>query len=694
MEPFTVICATCDSRIRVRNPNLVGQLATCPKCSSMIMIAPSESEPQQANGNSPPGQVQVSGRRALPVDSTAVTKEGLVVNMGGAIDSPSFPQAARASSPSDTDNEYRLADFDHESGALAPPPVQQQLSPTQAWQPHTAPHVPTSQWTSESTNRTRQYLLIGFLGISGIALAALLFTGFLRWYAAESPKDTLAGEQSTESVQADSKDIVGTGPEEPSQNPPYDSHNDSDNNSASVPSPAAADPSLYTLDPALALDPAPSRPSATVVPAVVPPLEPVVTNDSPANNSEPTVPVASDSALQLPKQLAAFAPMLSVEIQPQLPDAIEILSEAPVTAEDLGLTSSAGLPEIPAVDLTKQAQTPISALIIPKLPISQFISLWSNLSGVPTVADLDSLDAAAIDRNQKMQLELVQATTAGSIMSQLGQTLGLQAVPQENRFLQLRAPTELIEQKLPSTISLSGLLVDEAGEKWLTQALNELLPDWSASWTIADNQLQRPVLSDGSPMDPLLWFSAIKLIEGWRQATGQPSTLSGYSPSQLSSAFINPTDVTALEKQLAQITPQSRPVSQVLPRVCQEAGLHIWIDWANLGAIGLGPQTTAVFVTSARPLRRVLADYANEFSFVVAVLDSQSLIVTTNQVYRSTPQLYVIPSGGRTVEEWKSQLRPNTPAASGGVGAGAVVVIPTPDEKFVLVRCCRPSVSF
>lgn len=656
------------------------------------MIAAPESEPQQANGSSPAGQVQVSGRRALPVDSTAVTKEGLAVNMGGAIDSPSLPQTALDSSPSDIDDEYRLADFDQDSGALAPPPVQHQSSLSQSWEPHSAPHVPTSQWTSESTNRTRQYLLVGFLGISGIALAALLFIGFLRWYTAESPKDPLAIQQTTEPAQADSKDTVGTGAEEPSQNPPNDSQNDSQNDAASVPSPST-DPSLSTLDPALAPDPAPSSPSATVVPAVASPLEPV-TNDSPANNSEPTVPGSVDSTPQLPKQLAPFAPMLSVEIQPQLPDAIEILSEAPATAEDLGLTSSAGLPEIPAVDLTKQAQTPISALVIPKLPISQFISLWSNLSGVPTVADLDSLAAAAIDRNQKMQLELVQATTVGSIMTQLDQTLGMQAVPQENRFLQLRAPTELIEQKLPSTISLSGLLVDEAGEKWLTHALNELLPDSSALWTIADHRLQRPVLADGSPMDPLLWFSAIKLIEGWRMATGQSSTLSEYSPAQLSSAFINPTDVTGLEKQLALITPQSRPVSQVLPRVCQEAGLHVWIDWANLGAIGLGPQTTAVFVTSARPLRRVLADYANEFSFVVAVLDSQSLIVTTNQVYRSTPQLYVIPSGGRTVEEWKSQLRPNTPAASGGVGAGAVVVIPTPDEKYMLVRCCRPSISF
>ncbi len=653
------------------------------------MIAPAERPGQQA---SPPlaagkDQIEVQVRNGLPVDSMAVTKEGLAAAMGSLMASPDSP-AKPISSTQSGDDEYRLADED-EAGAPMAPPIQILGSHAQAWEPESGPHIPSSQWTSEATNRTRQYLLVGFLGVSGIALAALLFIGFLRWYATEqsSPSQALQPlqpERATDNVASnlDSvEDIPLASPnpnlDGPHQAPLEPTTIDAGNDNVLVTNPPV-DPNLVARDLEPTLESNPSEGSNSV--------------DSTATDTEPNNPTATQPSL--PKQIAAFAPMLNVEIQPQFPDAIEILSEAPVTAEDLGLTSSAGLPEIPAIEYTTQAQIPISGLIVPALPISQFVSLWSNVSGIPTVVDLDSLAAAAIDRNQSLALEMVQSATVGSIVPQLGKELGLKAEPQENRYLKLHAPSELIEQKLPRSVALDGLIADDAGERWLTQALDELLPDHSVTWTIADGQLQRPELEGNNPLDSLAWYSAVKLIEGWRLAKGEASTLSQYAATQLSAEFISPSEVTGLDAVLQQATPQSRPVAQVLPRICREAGVEAWIDWANVGAIGLGPQSTAVFVTAARPLRRALADYASEFSLVVAVLDSQSLLFTSNQAYRSSPQLYVLPSDGRTADEWKSQLRPFTPAADGGVGVGSVVVIPTPDEKFMLVRCCRPVVSF
>ena len=64
MEPFTVQCSTCQSRIRVRQASLIGQLANCPKCNAMIMITA-------------PQQIEVSNPGGFPVDSTAITKDGI-----------------------------------------------------------------------------------------------------------------------------------------------------------------------------------------------------------------------------------------------------------------------------------------------------------------------------------------------------------------------------------------------------------------------------------------------------------------------------------------------------------------------------------------------------------------------------------------------------------------------------------------
>ena len=38
--PFLVICASCESLIEVRNPELVGQIVACPNCGSMVLIEP------------------------------------------------------------------------------------------------------------------------------------------------------------------------------------------------------------------------------------------------------------------------------------------------------------------------------------------------------------------------------------------------------------------------------------------------------------------------------------------------------------------------------------------------------------------------------------------------------------------------------------------------------------------------------
>ena len=44
-QPFQVVCTSCESILEVRNPELVGQIVACPKCGSMVMLVPPESQP-------------------------------------------------------------------------------------------------------------------------------------------------------------------------------------------------------------------------------------------------------------------------------------------------------------------------------------------------------------------------------------------------------------------------------------------------------------------------------------------------------------------------------------------------------------------------------------------------------------------------------------------------------------------------
>ncbi|MEC9094884.1 MAG: hypothetical protein VX438_19405, partial [Planctomycetota bacterium] len=47
MQPFSIQCVTCKSKLTVTKPALLGQILVCPKCNSMVQIPenpPSETE--------------------------------------------------------------------------------------------------------------------------------------------------------------------------------------------------------------------------------------------------------------------------------------------------------------------------------------------------------------------------------------------------------------------------------------------------------------------------------------------------------------------------------------------------------------------------------------------------------------------------------------------------------------------------
>ena len=66
-KPFAVQCLTCASQLRVSDPAVVGTIAACPKCGSMVEI------------NRPDSQVEI-GRSG--VDSQAITEEAITADSG------------------------------------------------------------------------------------------------------------------------------------------------------------------------------------------------------------------------------------------------------------------------------------------------------------------------------------------------------------------------------------------------------------------------------------------------------------------------------------------------------------------------------------------------------------------------------------------------------------------------------------
>ena len=143
---------------------------------------------------------------------------------------------------------------------------------------------------------------------------------------------------------------------------------------------------------------------------------------------------------------------------------------------------------MPAVDISKQLQLPITGLIIPPSSISNTISQWVQVSGIPTVVDLDSLVAAGIDRHKSIGKILISGESPMSqVAESIAKEIGVDAKTVEN-FFAFQASEEAIRERLPKAIKISDL-VDSEKQQWLVKTLEQIWPEYEGKWIVADGEL-------------------------------------------------------------------------------------------------------------------------------------------------------------------------------------------------------------
>ena len=144
-EPFAISCSTCGAHLRVTNPALVGTIANCPKCGSLVQIAGSP------DGDAGPPEVAGMTVGADPVDSEAITR-----------DTVEPPETINSPTP---------------GGGFAAPPEE----------PGTASRVPPSAietssppaWQSARTERTRHIAMVVAIATCGLIVTSALFGWFV-----------------------------------------------------------------------------------------------------------------------------------------------------------------------------------------------------------------------------------------------------------------------------------------------------------------------------------------------------------------------------------------------------------------------------------------------------------------------------------------------------------------------------------
>ncbi len=663
---------------------MIGQIVNCPKCNSMLQITepPIEKAQDEKPQHTGARQIRVESHRGV-IDSSAMTKEAFA---------PELEDEYRLA-PSQTDEPQA----DSDAPLLAPPRVDEEPVFPNPLTPPLPERKLASVYAADSssiqvlavqrTARRRQLLMVAVFGSSGVLLAGMFFVGFLYWYTRKS--NPPIAKNSTNAQQNVPEQKHGGPKIEPEQGLLNDPLNDplDDPEAAVLEQPRSlneVDPDANKLiqsqeEPTQDRNSIGSALNNALASSDVPPPK---TDEQPAAPNSETV---AKPVTELPDQLKKFQNMLNTVIEPQFLED-QAVQKAPPTAKELGLSTGQNSKAIPAVDVGKQLELPLTGVIVPPGSISNAVIQWVQFSGIPTVVDLDSFVAAGLDPYKPIGKIHVSAAPLAQVGGLLAKEMGVELITIENRFLAFQAPEAAIRKYLPTAIKISDLLADNDQQQWLVKTLEQIWPEYEGKWIVRDGELTvDPVI-----VDAMAWFWAVRMLESWRFAAGMETQLdkTKMDQSKFVTKFVDPEQVEAFNKPLSLTLVSRAPVAQLFSEICAANHLHGWIDWASVGQKGLGPHTVDFIVTRDRTLRQCMRDLADRYSLVIACENDEAMLITTADVYRGQPRLFVLPSQAKTAEQWVEELQPLTPATA--TAAQPILAFLTPDSRFVIVRCCRP----
>lgn len=730
MESFTIQCTSCESRIRVRNPNMIGQIANCPKCGSMILIA----APQKitVESGNPTDSVAVT-REALPKPDESLLKNPSVFETGFRMEGmpPGHPHnvdlahSEGDASAEPVDDEYRLAADpagldaarDYLTGASE---SSGDALPLGAWLPEAAAADPlppprasdidasiqaVRARRQESAARSRHVMLVATIGLCSVLIAIGIAFAFFRWIAKPNvvaKNNPPAGKQPA-NVGPKNTDV---GPAAPDNSPP--------------PTLPEAEPGSQPLTDATAAVP-PVAPAVDATPAEAMSDKPVPPASASQNSGPTTVGNATstktplggsiapnldavlaprsedqpkgDVPLELPPGLQGFSRLFNQGFEPALSDAsvpLDKAAELPADAANAGANKN-GAPAPAAVDLVpatvdKKLTAQLSGVLIEQRRLSEALTTLSLIGDVPIVADLDALSVVGASKNTLVKFKATSAVSFESVLDSIAASAKIRFVPWEKRVIYARVSDEDLESRLPKVLPVTDLVSDAAQRDQLLQVLKQLVPEFGETLQMSDEGLQLPLTQDNR----LMWYQLARLLETWRVARGISNEVTSAVVPKGSLLPAWPVEAMqqAAKTPIKQVVP-SEPIARTWQRLTADARLACWVDWYGLQMADVNPRQKATVITFGRPLSDLLQHYANKYQVVFAMDDASSLWVTSPDMHRMQPRLFVLPLAEKTIDEWTAELEPLAPVHP-STGANMLKLIPTPDGQYLFVCCCRP----
>ena len=578
MDPFKVICVTCQAKLSVRNEALIGQIVGCPRCGSMVEIArpAAASAAAAAVTSSPESTINITARQIDQINEE--------VSQAAATPAESAPAAEPATSAAD---------------------------PAEA-----AETVPVE--VLQATAEVAKYKIITW-SLASFVIGATLVGAIL--YKGKAPTEEEPVAAVTETITAadpspetDPISIVDEPePPEPSvetELPTPDEPQPSTTAAELSVEPPAAEDFASSQEPPQPLDePEPIEPptlendtddSPTLT---VEPAETAVPRFNPLQFDLASLSLAKLDQAPEPETQAVDPPVEDVPDEPVAVDPIDEASPAAPTVARLGRPDK----KAPVVrGAEDQLKLMVPAIEFTNMPLLDALDLVSQLSGQPVSVAPEQLLMAGITSQKPVSLK-ADDISLREVLDKLLTPLRLEYTTEGPQIVVRRQDAnKLREIKYP----VSDLVSKEVTAEQLASWIEKLIAPKTWKSAGGNGMLESTADSLQVTQPQQVQYQVLILLERLRLARNLPPK-SRYPVSSLVGAPANELLAAQLAAETTFTFTQLTPLAEVFAHWQTELGAPLLIDWPAMAEANVYPATPIACAVAGEPwhvaLEEVLA---------------------------------------------------------------------------------------
>jgi hypothetical protein len=561
MQPFSIQCVTCKSKLTVSKPALLGQILVCPKCNSMVQIPeshPSETEILAPASDSP--EVSIAQQHDDHTDT--VEDFGYTANQisAGSTNSPNHQDASNHTSPG--------------SDKASPSVVDSNDSFNQGT---------LSDWADTSATGKHKKLLAIFSCISALILIGVIITFSL---TGEKTSETAINNQDNSQVQNNQPEQKGPAEEDVSTQAkePNEAKTTSDetSNEDTVDSETEEQDSEMPTNPKT-----PSKLEENTIQVSDEPENPLPVAPEGLIPETPNNPGNDDMPEDLNSVIDDLAPFLN-----NAP--IDVADAAPVAK--LPMTNN-DTPRAPATPVNIEGGLSFTVPemdIANPIPLNQFLDFLGTLGNIPFTFDFESLELANLSHTAGVKHNSSNQTIEKILMAVLNPLQMAHQIEDGHVLISAKSHTDPTINTIVYKQDLVDTLKDEETAATLSDIINTLL-------TTADSQIAKPIADDETGEIFHLEISGNNRTQDKvRQLLARiadPVTGTGSYESR---------SWTQYQKTLTMDFSNGAPLLQVLIYLNSNSELQLQANWKNIWQSGWTPKSQVKIATADASLQDCL----------------------------------------------------------------------------------------